>query len=323
MRKAAPFLMLAAFLALLVPRMTQSMAQSDVYPEFSTMRSDPAGAKVLFLSLERLAAAPVERNYEPWRQLRPAPARYVFLGASPLLLQDRKDLDKLLSAGGSVLIALRPPTANAALRTEKLGFLRATRTELELKGSAWQCLDGSPDRCKLAAQGRLLLLADGSPLRNGALRGARQTGLLTRLFPPGVPVVFDESHLGVIESGGVGVLLRRYRLFPAIAALLAAALLFVWRSSVSVLPEREPVSPDMTPQPAASLRTLLAQRVPERKLLETLAEEWKRALPLLPSWQRGRAADVDAALHRARTMKNTRAGYAELQAAIRVRKGSA
>jgi hypothetical protein len=322
MRKAAPFLMLAAFLALIVPRMTQSMAQGDVYPEFSTLRSDPAGAKVLYLSLERLAASPVARNYEPWRQLRPAPARYVFLGASPLLLQDRKDLDKL-AAGGGVLIALRPPSARAALRTDKLGFLQVTRTELELKSSEWKCLDGSPERCKLAAQGRLWLLADGSPLRNGALRGARQTELLARLFPPGLPVIFDESHLGVVESGGVGVLLRRYRLFPAIGALLAAALLFVWRSSVSVLPEREPVSPDMAPQPAASLRTLLAQRVPERKLLETLASEWKRALPLLPSWQRGRAADVDAALQRAITMKNTRAGYAELRAAIRVRKGSA
>jgi hypothetical protein len=322
MRKAAPFLLLAAFLVLLVPRMTQSMAQGDVYPEFSTLRSDPLGAKVLFLSLEALAAAPVARNYEPWRQLRPAAVRYVFLGASPLLLQDRKDLDKLLAGGGQVLVALRPPTGRAALRTEKLGFLQVTRTELELKGDAWRCLDGSRERCRLAAQDRLWLLADTSPLRNGDLHDARQTELLVRLFPPALPLVFDESHLGVVESGGVGVLLRRYRLFPAIAALLAAALLFVWRSSVPVLPERDPVSPDMTPQPAASLRTLLAQRVPERKLLETLVAEWKRALPLLPSWHRARVADVDAALEHARTRKNTREGYAQLQAAIRVRKGS-
>jgi len=105
--------------------------------------------------------------------------------------------------------------------------------------------------------------------------------------------------------------------------MLAAALLFVWRSSVSMLPEREPVSASMAPQPAASLRTLLAQRVPRGKLLETLVDEWKRALPLLPVWHRGRVPEMDAALERAGALKDVRQGYAELQAAVRLRKGSA
>lgn len=323
MRKAVPFLMLAAFVALLVPRMMQSIAQGDVYPEWSTMRSDPLGAKVLYLALQRTGGVAVERNYEPWRQAVPRPALYVMLGASPSLLQDTKDLAKLLSAGGTVLLALPPSSAKFAARTEKVGFVTASRSEIALKSDDWKCLMGTRERCKLASKGQIRLLADGSPLRNGELHDARQTELVARLFANGLPVVFDESHLGVNETGGVGVLLQRYRLFPAIGMMLAAALLFVWRSSVSMLPEREPVSAAMTPQPAASLRTLLAQRVPRAKLLGTLVEEWKRALPLLPVWHRGRVDEMDAALERAQAFKDVRRGYAELQAAVRLRKGSA
>ena len=321
MRKAVPFLMIGAFGALLLPRLMQSMAQGDVYPEWSTLRSDPRGAKVLYLALERLA--PVSRAYERWQEAPPRQAMYVFLGASPLMLQDQKEVERLLSGGGTLLLAMAPPDPRAVLRTERLGFVRKSRGTVVLLAEDWRCIEGTREACRLAERGRIRLLADGTPLRNGELQEGRQTELLTRLFGGGLPVVFDESHLGVTESSGVGVLLRRYRLFPLVGLLLAAALLFLWRVSVPLLPEREPVTPAMTPQPAASLRTLLEQRVPRGKVLETLVDEWKRALPLLPAWHRGRVEEMETALERARAEKDPRQGYAELQAAIRLRKGSA
>jgi len=321
MRKAVPFLMIGAFGALLLPRLMQSMAQGDVYPEWSTLRSDPRGAKVLYRALERLV--PVSRGYERWQEAPPRRATYVFLGASPLMLQDRKEIDRLLSGGGALLLAMAPPDPKAVLRTERLGFVRKSRGTVVLLADDWRCVEGTREACRLAERGRIRLLVDGTPLRNGELQEGRQTELLTRLFGGGLPVVFDESHLGVTESSGVGVLLRRYRLFPLVGLLLAAALLFLWRVSVPLLPEREPVTPAMTPQPAASLRTLLEQRVPRGKVLETLVDEWKRALPLLPAWHRGRVEEMEEALERARAEKDPRQGYAELQAAIRLRKGSA
>jgi hypothetical protein len=323
MRKLAPFLLIAGFVALLIPRMMQSMAQGDAYPEWSTLRSDPLGAKVLFVALERVEGVAVSRNYEPWKEARPARALYVMLGVSPLFLQDSKEITKLTGAGGELLVGVVPSKEKSALRTEKLGFVSAGRGVVELKSMEWACLDGTRERCRLARKGHVTMLVDGAALRNGELLERRDTELLARVFGGGLPVVFDESHLGVNETGGVGVLLRRYRLFPALALLLGAALLFVWRSSVSLLPEREPVSAGMTPQPAASLRTLLAQRVPRGKILETLVGEWKRALPLLPLWHRGRVDEMDLALERAREFKDVRAGYSELQAAVRLRKGAA
>ncbi len=321
MRRAVPFLMIGLFGALLLPRLMQSMAQGDVYPEWSTLRSDPRGAKVLYVALERMA--PVSRLYERWQEAAPRRAAYVFLGASPLVLQDQKDIDRLLSGGGTLLLALAPAGPKSTLRTERLGFVSKSRGTVVLRSEDWRCLDGTREACRLAERGRVRMLVDGTPLRNGELLQARQTELLARLFGGELPVVFDESHLGVTESSGVGVLLRRYRLFPLIGLLLAAALLFLWRASVSLLPERDPVTPAMTPQPAASLRTLLAQHVPRGKLLETMVAEWKRALPLLPTWHRGRVEEMEAALERARAAKDPRQGYAELQAAIRPHKGSA
>ncbi|MBI2685154.1 MAG: hypothetical protein HYX27_02480 [Acidobacteria bacterium] len=327
MRKVLPFVLIGAFFALLIPRMTQSIAQGDVYPEWSTMRSDPMGVKVLFLALQRMGGAVVERNYEPWQEMRSRRAEYVFMGVSPLMMQDVKALEKLVAEDGLALLALRPATAKAGSRTEKLGFLQFPKAGLELRSDDWRCLSGERKECVLAerktGKGRVWLLADGSVLRNGELHEKRNTDLLAQLFSNGLPVVFDESHLGVNETGGVGVLLKRYRLFPAIGLMLAGALLFVWRNSTSLLPEREPVSAAMAPQPAASLRTLLAQRVPRAKLLETLVGEWKRALPLLPVWHRGRAEEMEAVLGRVRSLKDVKQGYAELQAAIKLRKGSA
>lgn len=323
MRKLVPFALIAGFVALLIPRMMQSMAQGDVYPEWSTMRSDPLGTKVLYLALGRMQGVAVSRSFESWKETRPQPVLYVVLGASPLMLADKKDVDKLVSGGGRLLVAAVPSRGKSALRTEKLGFVPVARGMVELRSEEWKCLLGERDRCRLAEKGPVLYLADGSALRNGELQEKRDTELMAQLFGTGLPVVFDESHLGVVETGGVGVLLRRYRLFPAMALVLAAALLFVWRSSVSLLPEREPLSAGMQPQPAASLRTLLAQRVPRAKLLETLVDEWKRAWPLLPVWHRGRAEEMDAALAEARVLKDVQQGYVALQAAVRLRKGSA
>ena len=70
-------------------------------------------------------------------------------------------------------------------------------------------------------------------------------------------------------------------------------------------------------------RIVAGQRVFHRgELLATLVDEWKRALPLLPVWHRGRREEMEAALERARARKDIRQGYEELQAAIQLRKGS-
>jgi hypothetical protein len=330
MRKLIPFVLTLAFFAFLMQRVLQSHAQSDVYPEYSTLRSDPHGGKVLYESLRTFRGGGVDRNYEPLESLEPRRALYVLMGASPVALRETKEWEQLLHAGGTVLIGLKPASSKAGSRTEKLGFLHVRTSSgasrLLLKGDEWRCLDGDRDECVLAdrklGKGVVWLLADASPLRNLDLHQSRDTALVARLFGGSLPIVFDESHLGVENQSGVGVLLRKHRLFGAIGMLLLLALLFVWRNSASLLPERSPLPPELMPQPAASLRTLLEQNVPPARLLDTLAAEWKHSRPLLPEWQKGREGELESALELAKGKKDLRQGYEQLQAAVRLRKDS-
>jgi hypothetical protein len=67
----------------------------------------------------------------------------------------------------------------------------------------------------------------------------RQPELLAWFIGPSRRVIFDETHLGVEESPGISALARKYRLHGLFGALLALALLFVWKNSTSFLPPYE------------------------------------------------------------------------------------
>ena len=55
-------------------------AAGDVYPEYSSLRSDPAGAKLLFDALARLPDAAAARNYLPLDSFDESGAAVVLLG---------------------------------------------------------------------------------------------------------------------------------------------------------------------------------------------------------------------------------------------------
>jgi hypothetical protein len=83
----------------------------DIYPEYSSLRSDPIGSKALYESLA--AAVPTERNYK--NILNPDYGRgttLLLLGVVPrsfrMSSSDMKQLDGLLAKGGRLVIALLP-----------------------------------------------------------------------------------------------------------------------------------------------------------------------------------------------------------------------
>src|SRR5581483_4403542 len=61
-------------------------------------------------------------------------------------------------------------------------------------------------------RGSVVLIADSWMLSNDALSREPDAAALARLVGPNHTVVFDESHLGVFESGSVAGLMRRYHL---------------------------------------------------------------------------------------------------------------
>lgn len=121
--------------------------------------------------------------------------------------------------------------------------------------------------------GRLVVAADGSIFGNRALRERRDAALLAALIGDPRQVVFEETHLGVVERGGVVALARRYGLTGAAAALLGLALLQIWRASAPLAPRRrEEVAGGAVSEgvgTGSGFAALLERGLPRRRLLAT------------------------------------------------------
>jgi hypothetical protein len=93
--------------------------------------------------------------------------------------------------------------------------------------------------------------------------------------------VFDETHLGVVDRQGVASLMRRHGLHGCVAAILLAAVLFVWRASVPFLPprdEQEAGSAEAVTgrDAAAGLVTILRRGIPASDVLRVCRTVWTR-----------------------------------------------
>lgn len=148
---------------------------------------------------------------------------------------------------------------------------------------------------KKFGRGSVVLATDSYFLSNQAMWKEREPQLLAWLIGPARQVVFDEAHLGVVESPGVAVLLRRYRLTGVVGALLALAGLFIWKNSSSLVPPhagpaRSPYVPGK--DASAGFINLLRRNIAPRQVLEVCFDQWTRSLQNRANY---RIAAVDAA----------------------------
>jgi len=130
-------------------------------------------------------------------------------------------------------------------------------------------------------RGSVVLATDSYFLSNQAMWQEREPQLLAWLIGPAEHVVFDEAHLGVVESSGVAVLMRKYRLTGVIGALVLLAGLFIWKNTFSLVPPfagetRSPYVPGK--DATAGFVNLLRRNIPPRQVLEVCFEQWTRSL---------------------------------------------
>jgi len=92
-------------------------SMGDVYPRYSTLRSDPLGARILLEALRRIDDLTVRRNTGPLSRLWDDPAATLFvLGTGPSMLEegasdDDLELEALIRHGMRAVIAVVPITA--------------------------------------------------------------------------------------------------------------------------------------------------------------------------------------------------------------------
>jgi hypothetical protein len=148
-------------------------------------------------------------------------------------------------------------------------------------GTPWRVCytrDREPVLIELAhGRGSIVLASDAYFLSNEALQQHRAPGLLAWLIGDQPHVVFAESHLGVIEVGGVAALARRYGLTAAFGVFVLLAALYIWREATLFVPppdDVEDIALDF--HPTAGLEALLRRAVAPAQLFMTCVAEWRR-----------------------------------------------
>ncbi|MBV8819910.1 MAG: DUF4350 domain-containing protein [Acidobacteriaceae bacterium] len=289
-------------------------ASGDIYPPYSSLRSDPQGCRAVYDSLSTLPGFSVERNFAPIEKLPRGKQTLFYLGVSAPAFEftpeaELLEFEKLAKSGGRVIIAFR--SANAA-------DVRAQRSVPPIE-KAWGVrftyvkLASAPDHTSTALfltsidprwtgrtilqrqfdAGDIVLLPLAYPLSNEALHSKRDVPLLLTLLGPNKRIVFDETHLGVVESGSVAGLARKYHLQGVALAFLLLAALFVWKNSSSLLPPRESSADSLVissrHDSTAGFANLLRRNIVPSRLVSTCLEEWEKVR------QKGRAVNLPTA----------------------------
>ena len=150
--------------------------------------------------------------------------------------------------------------------------------------SAWRVIYARGTRAVLIerqfGKGSVVLATDSYFVSNEAMEKDRQADLLAWLVGANRNVVFDEAHFGVVETSGVAMLMRKYRLQGLAAGLLLLAGLFLWKNASSLVPphaERERQDYIAGKDSAAGFVNLLRRGIPPRDLLPVCFAEWKKS----------------------------------------------
>lgn len=151
----------------------------------------------------------------------------------------------------------------------------------EASTSRWEILARYKDDVMLAQRrfgaGTVILASDSYFTSNEALFKEPAAAFLTWLIKGASTIIFDESHLGSNENPGVMALARRYHLHGLFFGGLLLFGLFVWKSSVSLVPSQDEKGDQETVAgqgAAAGLVSMLRRGVPLPQLLRRGLDAW-------------------------------------------------
>lgn len=272
---------------------------AEYYPEYSSLRLEESGATILYESLEQSRAYRVSRSFLPLDQLHATNADILLIGVWPTSPELRSKpllavIEKLASNGNRVLLSIAGPLVipggKGTPRGERVAIDGAT-LQWRSSGSAglldrlrfeadnnWNVLRqdqlGAQAIERRYGNGSLILLADSDLFLNRTLAQNPDSAFLLSLLGGKPEVIFSESHLGVMETGSVIGLARRYRLDGLLWGLLLFAGFFLWRN----IPSFPPRLPESASEAAnwddsfIAFRRLLEKSLPSAGLINYCVE---------------------------------------------------
>ena len=148
--------------------------------------------------------------------------------------------------------------------------------------------------------GTIVFSADSFLFSNEALLAERHPRLLAWFSGANDELIFDETHLGAMETPSLMALARRYRLHGVLACILVLAVLFVWKNASYFVPPHDAPSVDRRASigrdTAAGFATLLRRSIPERDLVRVCFTEWRKTFAREEKAKGNRTAYVEPIL---------------------------
>lgn len=264
-------------------------AEGDVYPKYSSLRADPDGSKLLYESLAALPGIRISRNYLPLETLRGEGQTVVLLGVRAQdLAAAAPTLKRLAERGNRIVAAMNPDTAKPDSLLQAWGLALEVEAESGDRGArasfsaavGWIEMERLGRRLlaieRAFGTGSVALLTESIDFSNESTVASDRLQLVTRALGHPQQIVFDESHLGIAESGSVVSLARKMRLSGLAMGLAICAALWIWRASSTFPPPRAAVRSDhlagRTSQ--AGLLTMLRRNIAPRELTGVCWNQW-------------------------------------------------
>lgn len=160
--------------------------------------------------------------------------------------------------------------------------------------------------------GGILVMTDDYLFSNEALLKHREPEWLAWILADKARIIFEETHLGVAETTGVAMLMRRYQLGGFMSAFAVFMALVVWRGASPLLPpfagrtHENVVRTEYSTE--AGLSDLVRRSVLLAELPEAAFRHWKNDTVRTPADRRYYAAELEAA---ERLLADYRSGRAD------------
>ncbi|HUB80406.1 MAG TPA: hypothetical protein VMB03_16495 [Bryobacteraceae bacterium] len=286
-------LLAAVFTFGLIRAFSIRFATGDVYPDYSSMKASPSGAKLLYDALARTPGLGVSRNFQPLEYSDEKNAAYFFLAfhAGPDAGASQSPLDtweRLANRGNRVVATSNwdgegePPQAEQIARRwqVKLAFDKERKLPYFSEAPGWRVMDRAGDEIQAVeknfGKGSIVLFSESGDFSNEQVAQLDRLDRISAAIGPKTHVIFDEQHFGINESGTVVGLARHFHLTGMAVGLALCAALFIWKNAAS-FPPPAPAAPRQTLAGRTSisgLNTLLRRHIKPAGLAAACWNEW-------------------------------------------------
>ena len=291
-------LLAAGFTATVLYLFGVQFSSGDVYPEYSSLRTDAQGAKLLLDSLVRIPGLSVERSFLPLEFLQEDRATVLLLGLNPESFAKDPDpylqsIQKLAARGNRIVAALEMDSEAETPRAgalENMWHVRFGRDSKRKRSSLlyfaeapdWKVLESIGAKLfaieRSFGKGSVVLLAASGDFSNQSTVAADRLKQVSAAIGPNTHIVFDEQHLGISESGSVVGLARRFHLTGLALGLALCAALFIWKNASTFPPPEAHPSERLSGRTSLSgLLTLLRRHIPANEVAAVCWREWLSA----------------------------------------------